>query len=387
MQSRSKSLAKTLITLGLSAICILPTTPVLAKPEVPVPPAYVMDKQLEGEDPFDIVKPVFSPDSAYVAAFMHSSHELVIWDSKTGKVAAKWEESSHGYDAIDGLEFSNDGKQLIVLRAKLPMKFIDWSSGKVVKEIALEADPKKILSYAFSPAQDLLAVGTYDGIALWDVKASKKIKDFQKGQAISGLDMIITKDSKGRPIRLLSYGRAVLPPDLKWQNLAGLINIDSGSVTPLLNDIPANKKVEGSMTFFYSDFEWGAGHVLVTYSTFPPKTKAGVYLVDTWTGKYVSQQDLGQFVVKYKNRYLGKPYYGFVIATADMSNANAPYGITTQYLVPTNKSIEVRDTVDQDKMATAGLRFANSHGWAAVTTKKDQASPCQLFIYKVVPKK
>ncbi len=352
-----------------------------------MPPAYVMDKQLEGEDPFDIVKPVFSPDGTHLAAFLHSSHTLMVWDTKTGQVSAKLEESVHGLDALDGLEFSNDGTQLLAMRSNLPLKFIDWAGSKVVREIALDADPKKILSYGFSPSKDQLAVGTYNGIALWDLKAGKKVKEFLKGTAVSGLDYAVAKDNKGRDVKLLTYGRAVLPPDLKWDNVAGLINIDSGAVTPLLKDIPADKKVEGSMTFFTSDFEWGAGHILVTYSTYPPKTKAGAYLIDTWSGKYLGQQNLGQPVVKFKNRYLGKPYYGFVLATSDMSDPSGPYKISTQFVVPTQKGLQVLDTIDESKMATAGIRISSSNGFAAVTTKKDQSSPCQIFLYRVVPKK
>lgn len=358
-----------------------------AKPEpiIPVPPEYVLDKQLEGEDPFDIAKPVFSPDNAWVAAFLHSPRTLTVWDTKTGKVVAQIPESVHGLDAVDGLEFSNDGKQLLLLRNFLPFKVVDWKEGKVVREVALDADPKKILSYAFSPDQSLLALGTYKGIALWDIKAGKKLKDFLPGKAISGLDMLITKDKQGKLLRLLSFGRALTPPDVVWKDVVGLINIDTGSVTPLLNDIPADKKVEGSMTFFFTDFEWGGGHLLVTYSLFPPSVKAGAYLIDTWTGKYLSQQQLGQPAVKFRSKYLWKPFYGFVIPSADMTGS--PYKVATQFLVPTREGLKVWDTVEESVLATYGMRISDRYDWAAVVVRKDPSDTCKIFLYRLVPKK
>ena len=358
---------------------------VWAKPIVPVPPDYVLDKQLPGEDAFDIAKPVFSPNNAFVAAFMHSSHTLTVWDTKSGKVVAQLEQTVHGLDSVDGLEFSPDGKQLLLMRSDLPLKVIEWSASKVVREIPLQADPKKILSYAFSPDQNLLAVGTYHGIALWDLKAGKKIHSYLEGKAISGLDMLISRDAKGKPVRLLSFGQALTTPGAAWKDLVGLINLDTGSVTPLLNDIPAEKKVEGSMTFFFTDFEWGGGHLLVTYSVFPPKVKAGAYLIDTWTGKYLSQQDLGQFVIKYHPKYLWKPFYGFVLATADMTGS--PYKVATQFLVPAKTALKVLDTIDEAKLATYSIRISDRNDMAAVVLRKDPSDSCKLFLYRLVPKK
>ena len=90
---------------------LLAAAPAFAKPEpiVPVPPDYVLDKQLEGEDPFDISKPVFSQDNSFVAAFMSSPHLLNVWETKTGKIVASIQENVHGMDAADGLEFTPDG--------------------------------------------------------------------------------------------------------------------------------------------------------------------------------------------------------------------------------------------------------------------------------------
>lgn len=369
---------------------LLAAAPAFAKPEpiVPCPPEYVLDKQLEGEDPTEIGKPVFSADNSFVAAFLQSPRILTVWETKTGKIVASITEEVHGVDACDGLEFTPDGKQLILLRSDKPMKFIDWKTSKVVREIPLNVDPQKLLAYAFSPTQDLLAVSgrNPNGIALWDVKAGKKIKDFLPGKTVSGLDMLITRDRQGRPVRLLSYGRGLAAGETSWKDVAGLINLDSGAVTPLLNDIPADKKKEGSLTYFFTDFEWGGGHLLVTYNLFPPSAKAGVYLIDTWTGKYLSQQDLGQYTVKFRPKYLWKPFYGFEIPTVDMRSSQ--YLVATDFLVPDNKgNLKVIDSITESKLPIYGLRISDRYDMAAVVTRREASDSCKLFLYKLVPKK
>ena len=369
---------------------LLAAAPAFAKPEpiVPCPPEYVLDKQLEGEDPTEIGKPVFSADNSFVAAFLQSPRILTVWETKTGKIVASITEEVHGVDACDGLEFTPDGKQLILLRSDKPMKFIDWKTNKVVREIPLNVDPQKLLAYAFSPTQDLLAVSgrNPNGIALWDVKAGKKIKDFLPGKTVSGLDMLITRDRQGRPVRLLSYGRGLAAGETSWKDVAGLINLDSGAVTPLLNDIPADKKKEGSLTYFFTDFEWGGGHLLVTYNLFPPSAKAGVYLIDTWTGKYLSQQDLGQYTVKFRPKYLWKPFYGFEIPTVDMRSSQ--YLVATDFLVPDNKgNLKVIDSITESKLPIYGLRISDRYDMAAVVTRREASDSCKLFLYKLVPKK
>ena len=369
---------------------LLAAAPAFAKPEpiVPCPPEYVLDKQLEGEDPTEIGKPVFSADNSFVAAFLQSPRILTVWETKTGKIVASIAENVHGVDACDGLEFTPDGKQLILLRSDKPMKFIDWKTSKVVREIPLNVDPQKLLAYAFSPTQDLLAVAgrNPNGIALWDVKAGKKLKDFLPGKTVSGLDMLITRDRQGRPVRLLSYGRGLAAGETSWKDVAGLINIDSGAVTPLLNDIPADKKKEGSLTYFFTDFEWGGGHLLVTYNLFPPSAKAGIYLIDTWTGKYLSQQDLGQYTVKFRPKYLWKPFYGFEIPTVDMRSSQ--YLVATDFLVPDNKgNLKVIDSITESKLPIYGLRISDRYDMAAVVTRREASDSCKLFLYKLVPKK
>lgn len=380
----------------LLLIILFLLAPVTAQEKiVPCPPDYIQipDKQLAGEDPYEIGKSVFSPKNDYVAAFFYTTKVLTVWEVKTGQVVAQIPDSVHGMDALDGLEFTNDGQQLILLRNFLPVKYLDWKASKVTRSLDISADLKKILSYAFSPSQDLVALGTYDGIQVWDLKSGKKIQHYFKGLVISGLDLIYYKTKEGKLVRLLAYGRWVGAPDLKWKNVAGVMDLDSGKHTPLLNDIPADKKVEDAQTFFWVQFDYSASYVLVSYSVFTPpgipRPKAGVFLIDTWTGKYLANQQLGQNMVKYNNvKYLWKPFYGYAVTTADMSDPAAPYKVATQFLVITKeKGLQVIDTIDEKVLPAFGVRYSQDYTLAAVALKKDQMDTCKLWLYRLVPKK
>jgi hypothetical protein len=357
-------------------------------PIVPTPPELVLDKQLPGEDPYWIYRPTFSPDNKYVAAFMSSSKTITIWDTATAKVVKEIPDSVHQMDALDGLEFSNDGKQLLLLRNSQPLRYLDWNAAKVTREVALNADPKKILDYAFNPSQSLLAVGTYTGVKLYDLRAGKQIKQYCQGVPICGLDMLEYTNRQGKLVRVLAYAKALMPPEQSFKNVAGLINLDSGAVIPLLNDVPADKRIDNKMTFFRVKFEWGGSYLLIAAYVIPPTNHAIAYLVDTSNGKYISSEQLGQLTLAYDEHWLGKPYYGFLMATADMSQAGGPYKIATQFVVPTRKEgLKVIDTVDQETLAVQSISLSRNRNWAAVTVKKDQMDPSKLYLYKLVPKK
>ena len=374
------------LLLGLT-LAVGSGVPATAAPVVPVPPEYVQDKQLPGEDPFSIEKPAFSPDNRYVAAFMHGSKKLTVWDTKTGQVVKEFGEDVHKMDSLDGLEWSKDGKLLILLRNSQPVRYVDSNSGKMAREVAINADSKKILDYAFNAEQTQLACGTYDGIKLYDMGSGKLIKHFVPGNVISGLDRLDTTDRQGRPVHLLAYGRFLTAKD-HFKGVAGLINIDSGKITPLLDDIPAAQKIEGKMTIIGCRFEWGGSHLLVTDYVIPPSTKAEAYLIDTWTGKYVANQSLGQKTVDWYPRYLGKPFYGFVIPTWDGSDPVGDWKSAAQFLVPTAKNgFQVLDTVDEKKLPMQSIATSRNSEWAVITLKKNQADPSKIFLYHLVPKK
>lgn len=369
------------------ALALLVCSPAQAQTITPVPPDFVEPRQLPGEDPFAIDKPTFSRDGAYVAAFMHSPKTVRVWDVKTGEMVAEVADSVHGLDAVDGLEFSADGKQLLLLRHHEPMKFLDWKAGKVVREIPLNADPKKIMGYAFSPDMSLLAVSGSNGIALWDVKAGKKLKEFLKGTAVASVDMLITKDKQGKPVRLIGYGRFLAPPNARFEKVAGIINIDSGKVTTVLDDIPENKKVHDKMSFFFVTFEHGGSHMLVGYQVLPPTLPASAVLVDTWTGKYLANHDLAHKTLAFKWNYLWKPYYGYVVSTADLSVPMQPYKTGTQFLVATKDSLKPIDTKDEKALPVQSINFNRDNTMAVITQKKDMSDTSKIYLYKVVPMK
>ncbi len=373
---------------SLAAIlCLILSTVALAQ-VVPTPPKYVLDKQLPGEDPFSIARPTFDSTGAHVAAFIHGSRTLTVWDTKTGKVVAEIPEAVHKFDGVDGLEFSTTGKNLLMIRKDLPLTYVEWATGKVVKEVPLKADPKKVYSYAFSPQQDLVAVGTDTGVALWDLKAGKKLTSYLSGQPVSGLDMLYYTDPKTKNlVRLLAYAKALVPPNTTFKDVAGLVDLDSGKITTLLNDVPADKKIEGKMTFTTATFEYGGSHLLISTMVFPPTVQAGSYLVDTWTGKFKSYLNLGEKTVGFRTQYLSKPYFGFVISSQDMSQPTKDFGVSTEFIVPTKEGLKVLDTVKETELAVQSIAIDAKSGTAAVVVKKNQADPAKLFLYKIQPKK
>lgn len=375
--------AISLICLFLVALAL----PSLAKDEiVPVPPDFELDKQLPGEDPYWIIRPTFSPDGKYVVSFFNGSKKLTVWEVASGKVLKEYGEDVHKLDSVDGMEWTLDGKQIILLRNFQPMKWLDWNAGTITKELAINADPKKIMDYSFSPDQTLWAFGTSTGVPLWDVKAGKKLKTFVEGKPICTVDWLEYTPPKKKKVRLLAYGRPLMPPDTTWKDVAGIIDIDSSKVTPILNDIPADKKVDGKMTFSYVRWEWGGQYLLYTYWNLPPDKKAGALLVDTFTGKYLANHDLEQKAVGWAPRYLGKPFYGFEIATWDLTGN--PYATAAQFLVPTRKEgLKVIDTINETVIPIQSISVNRTGTLAAITTKPDPMQPSRLFLYKLVPRK
>lgn len=374
----------------LKLICFLLLAlalPVAAKDEiVPVPPDFVLDKQLPGSDPYWIERPTFSPDGKVVVGFFNGSKMLTVWDVATGQVLKEIGPDIHGLDSIDGMEFTRDGKQLMLLRNIQPLKWLDWQAGKITRELDIQADPKKILDYSFSPDQNQLAVATYKGIHLWDLKAGKKLKTFVPEVPVSSVDWLEYTPPKQRKIRLLAYAKPLMPPDQVWKDVAGIIDLDSGKITPILNDIPADKKVDGKMTFFRLRWEWGGNYLLVCYWNLPPSQKAGVLLVDTFTGKYLANHELEQLAVGWDPRYLGKPFYGFEVLTWDITGN--PYKTAAQFLVPTRKEgLKILDTVNETVLPMQSMSINRGGTMAAITVKKDPMSPSELFLYKLVPKK
>jgi WD40 repeat protein len=376
--------------LSLAIFFLALAVPSLAQqqPTVAIPPEYILDKQLPGEDPFSISRPTFSPDGLQVAAFIHGARQLTVWDVKTGKVLAEIPESVHGFIGVDGLEFSTNGKNLLLLLKDRPLTYVEWASAKVVKQVPIAAHPEKIMSYAFSPEQDLLAVGSKAGIALWDLKAGKQLKTYLDNVPISGLDICyLTDPQTKKTVRLLGWAKALMPPEAVFKDVAGVIDLDSGKLTNLLNDVPADKKIDGKMTFTTFNFEYGGAHALITTMVFPPSVPAGAYLVDTWNGKWRDYLDLGQKTVAFRTQYLGKPYHGFVISTADMSNPTSDYGVSTQFLVASKDTFKIVDTVDQTKIPVQSIAINPKSGFAAITTKKNGSDPAKIFLYKIQPKK
>lgn len=375
-------------------LLLLLCAPVLAREEIiPVPPDFVLDKQLPGEDPFWIERPTFSPDGKLVAAFLNKT--VTVWDVKSGQVVATVAAEVHGMDALDGLEFNNDATRLLLLRNFQPLRYLDWKNGKVTREVPLNADPRKILDYTFSPDQSLLAVATSKGIHLWDLKKDVKLKEYIPEVPVCAVDYLeFTPPGGGarggsppKPgkVRLLAYAKPIMPPTLEWTNVAGIINLDSGAITPVLGDVPEDKKIQGKMTYFRVRWEWGGSHLLIGYYTLPPSVKAGLFLVDARTFKFSSNHDLEHLAVAFDPRYLGKPFWGFEVLSYDLT-AN-PYKTAAQFIVPTRQGLKVLDTVSEQKIPMQSISINRAGTLAAVAQKASQEDKSRLYLYKLVPKK
>ncbi len=383
------SLISKTIRFNLVWILVVWFSPLLgAAPVMPHPPRFVQLKQLEGNDPFSIQRPVFSDDSRYVAAWVHSSKTLTVWDVKTGKVVARVPESVHGLDSVDGLEFSLDGKKLITLRSNRPLKFIDWKQGKVVRSIDLKADPRKILAYAFSPDHSLCALGCYkNGLQVWDIKSGRKIKSYFPNQAVSGVDLLWYRNRQGKLVRKLAYGLALLPNKAEeFPEAAGIIDLDSGKITPVLKSVPPDKSPPlQAMTIIGVNWQWGGGHLLINYYQIPPRIKAGIFYFDSH-GRYTGIHVLENKTVSFWPKYLAKPYYGLSITTADLSDP-AKFKTAIEFLVFTRQGLKRLDIVDQDQIPVQSLRFNRDNSLAVITKKQAQTEPVTIYVYKVYPSK
>ena len=386
MKTRRPCIFAFILGTAVSMVLFLSLQSHAAKGVVPRPPQFVMQKQLPGQDPYWVYRPTFSPDNRYAAGFLHSSKKIIIWDLKEDRIETQIPQSMHGMPGLDGYEFSKDGKNLLLIYRDYPLKFIDIFTGRLVRSIPINADPRKVYDYAFSPDMKLLALATTNGIKLWDIDKGKQLKIFLSGKAVSGLDMLIYRTKKGKLVRLLAYGLLTMGPVGRYKDVAGIIDIDSGKSRPVLNDVPKDKVNQGKTTFFWVSFKHGGGYLLVGYSTFPPQVKAGVYLVNTRTGKYLANHALDQFILTYDMYYLWKPYYGYLVCTKDMTGN--PYRITTEFLVITRKSgLKVIDQTREDKLALQSITVSRDQRWALIAIKRSGADPSRVYLYKIVPKK
>ncbi|MDQ7823403.1 MAG: WD40 repeat domain-containing protein [Candidatus Eremiobacteraeota bacterium] len=351
------------------------------------PPDFVLLKQLPGEDPYWIYRPIFSPDGKLAAGFMHSPAKIVIWDLEKGTVIKEIEQSVHGMPGLDGWAFSKDGKMLLLIYRDLPLKFLDYMNGKIVKTLPINADPNKVWDFSFSPDMRLLALATNTGIKLWDIEKSAELKVYVKDKAVSGVDIVYYTTPKGQLVRLMAYGLLLKKEQAKtFKDVAGIINLDSGSTMIVLNDIPRDKVASGDTTNLWVSFERGGGYLLVAYSVFPPTVKAGAYLINASTGKYLANHNLENCILAFQAYYLWKPFYGYLLTTTDMRSE--PYKSAMEFLVITKEGgLKVIDATKQDKIATKSVTISRDQTRALITTKKSQADPSQLFLYKLVPKK
>ncbi len=128
-----------------------------------------------------------SPDGNFVAA-LNSDKTTRVWDVNTGEVIFAIEDcvTARGF----GLYFSPDGSHLLVVREVFGDEGIERRfqvfavpSGELIKNALLPKDSiLSIHAAAFGPANDLLAFGMDDRLALWDINTGD-----WRGEAMTGV--------------------------------------------------------------------------------------------------------------------------------------------------------------------------------------------------------
>jgi RNA polymerase sigma factor (sigma-70 family) len=167
-------------------------------------------------------KIAFSPDSKLVAVchdpvLDHSnwSAEVTLWDGAEGK----WSQALPDSNGIEVISFSSDGKTLL---GAGPMQNLGAAQTKlVVWEVATRTTiqkselktTKERPALAFSPDGKILAVTDERKVALFDVKAAKRVQTLQAGEGLVG-PLCFSPDgstlaaaSSDRTIYLWDFGR------------------------------------------------------------------------------------------------------------------------------------------------------------------------------------
>jgi RNA polymerase sigma factor (sigma-70 family) len=89
--------------------------------------------------------------------------------------------------------FLAGGKQVVTAGSNNVLRFWDTTSGRQVREVRLEADPRRGTARTFSPNGKYLAGSAERQIVLWDVESGKKLKVIP---GTNGAELTFTPDGK-----------------------------------------------------------------------------------------------------------------------------------------------------------------------------------------------
>jgi hypothetical protein len=125
----------------------------------------------------------------------------------------------------------------------------------------------------------------------------------------------------------------------------------------------------------------------VTYYQFPPKIKAGIFVIDGKTNKFVDVFELGQKTLNFRPKYLWKPYNGLSISTNDMSNPMQPVKSATEFIVFGKDGMKTVELLDETKLPVQSINYNANNTLAVISQKKTMQDPATVYVYKVAPKK
>lgn len=149
------------------------------------------DQNLPMKDSFFISQPVFSPRSKYVAAFFNGSKMLVIFDVQAAKILSTLgPEILFGHKLPEFMKFfGQDSQKLLVIKAGQPVKVINWQTKEVLKTFPVPDTGHKINCFDMTTDGKYLAIGTRNGLQLWNLTTGKMIKTILPGKPVSALDI------------------------------------------------------------------------------------------------------------------------------------------------------------------------------------------------------
>lgn len=125
-----------------------------------------------------ILSATFTFDSQYIATTGYEMPIARIWDVKTGDEISSV--GSGAADSVTNISFSHNGQMLAANSNSNPInrdyetKVYDVSSGK--RLFVLRENSEAVVSATFSPTDELLVTGYYDGTAsMWNVNTHDKV--------------------------------------------------------------------------------------------------------------------------------------------------------------------------------------------------------------------
>ena len=191
--------------------------------------SLVSDSLAQLPDSCKVVFLKFSPDGTRLASLLQSPDTVTVWDVDQQTVVCRIGGVSPSATFIGALDFSPDGRSLVIGDIRRCLQVVDLPSGKTRFEIP-KAHPDAIFSVAWSPTDDVIACGGgYKGgpIQLWNSVTGKSVGEL-KGHSSWISELIFSKD--GRRLYSASADQTIRVWEVKQQRLEAILRGSSDEV-------------------------------------------------------------------------------------------------------------------------------------------------------------